>query len=42
MPLPADPTLFTLAEARDALVAKRISSTELTSAFIGAVEQARP
>jgi aspartyl-tRNA(Asn)/glutamyl-tRNA(Gln) amidotransferase subunit A len=42
MPLPADPTLFTLAEARDALVAKRISSTELTSAFIGAVERARP
>ncbi len=33
---------FTLAEARDALKAKKISSRELTEALIKAVEQARP
>jgi aspartyl-tRNA(Asn)/glutamyl-tRNA(Gln) amidotransferase subunit A len=37
-----DPTLFTLADARDALSAKKISSRELTSAFVKAVETARP
>src|SRR5215831_3389696 len=42
MALPADPTAFTLAEARDAVVAKKISSRELTSAFVKAVEGARP
>jgi aspartyl-tRNA(Asn)/glutamyl-tRNA(Gln) amidotransferase subunit A len=35
-------TAFTLAEARDALKAKKISSEELTAALIKAVEQARP
>ena len=35
------PTAFTLAEARDALKAKKISSKELTSAFVKAVEEAR-
>src|ERR1700744_537751 len=35
-------TAFTLAEARDALKAKKISSTELTKAFVAAVEQGRP
>ncbi len=38
----SDPTLFTLADARDALAAKKISSRELTSAFVKAVETARP
>jgi aspartyl-tRNA(Asn)/glutamyl-tRNA(Gln) amidotransferase subunit A len=38
----ASPTDFTLAEARDAVRAKKISSVELTKAFIGAVEVARP
>src|ERR1700678_177432 len=42
MSLPADPTLFTLADARDAVKAKRISSKELTKAFAKAVEDARP
>jgi len=37
-----DPTLFTLADARNALAAKKISSRELTSAFVKAVETARP
>src|SRR4051812_38759885 len=32
---------FTLAEARDALHAKKISSEELTKAFVGAMESAR-
>src|SRR6202000_1122387 len=36
------PTDFTLAEARDAVRAKKISSVELTKAFVGAVEAARP
>ncbi|HVU21621.1 MAG TPA: Asp-tRNA(Asn)/Glu-tRNA(Gln) amidotransferase subunit GatA [Rhizomicrobium sp.] len=38
----ASPTDFTLAEARDALRAKKLSSTELTKAFVSAVEAARP
>src|SRR5271163_1005556 len=42
MSLPADPTAFSLADARDAVKAKRISSKELTKAFIKAVEDARP
>jgi aspartyl-tRNA(Asn)/glutamyl-tRNA(Gln) amidotransferase subunit A len=37
-----NPTDFTLAEARDAVRAKKISSVELTKAFVGAVEAARP
>ncbi len=36
------PTDFTLAEARDAVRGKKISSVELTRAFLGAVEAARP
>ncbi len=36
------PTAFTLAEARDALKGKKISSKELTTAFVKAVEEARP
>jgi aspartyl-tRNA(Asn)/glutamyl-tRNA(Gln) amidotransferase subunit A len=35
-------TAFTLAEARDALKAKKISSQELTAALVAAVEAARP
>jgi len=38
----SDPTDFTLAEARDAVAAKKISSRELTAAFIKAMEAARP
>jgi len=38
----SDPTGFSLAEARDALKARKISSKELTSAFVKAVEAARP
>src|SRR5579859_6831270 len=38
----SEPTSLTLAEARAALAEKRISSRELTSAFITAVEAARP
>ena len=38
----SDPTAFTLAEARDALTARQISSRELTAAFISAVESVRP
>jgi aspartyl-tRNA(Asn)/glutamyl-tRNA(Gln) amidotransferase subunit A len=41
MALPAKPTDFTLAEARDALKAKKISSKELTKEFVGAIEGAR-
>ena len=37
-----DLTNLTLAEARDAVRGKQISSLELTKAFIGAVEAARP
>jgi aspartyl-tRNA(Asn)/glutamyl-tRNA(Gln) amidotransferase subunit A len=36
-----DPTDLTLAEARDALVAKRLSSLELTQAHLRAMERAR-
>jgi len=36
------PTEFTLAEARDAVAAKKISSVELTKAFSAAVEAGRP
>jgi len=35
------PTDFTLAEARDALAQKKLSSTELTKAFVAAMEGAR-
>jgi aspartyl-tRNA(Asn)/glutamyl-tRNA(Gln) amidotransferase subunit A len=42
MSLGAEPTGFTLADARDAVAAKKISSRELTSAFIKAVEGGRP
>ena len=38
----SDPTHFTLAEAREALAAKKISSVELTKALVAAVEGARP
>jgi aspartyl-tRNA(Asn)/glutamyl-tRNA(Gln) amidotransferase subunit A len=38
----SDPTNFTLAQARDAVRAKKVSSVELTKAFIGAMEAARP
>jgi aspartyl-tRNA(Asn)/glutamyl-tRNA(Gln) amidotransferase subunit A len=34
-------TDFTLAEARDAVRSKKVSSTELTKAFVGAIEKAR-
>ncbi len=37
-----DLTRLTLAEARDALKAKTVSATELTRAFVTAVEKARP
>jgi aspartyl-tRNA(Asn)/glutamyl-tRNA(Gln) amidotransferase subunit A len=37
----SEPTEFTLAEARDAVRAKKISSAELTQAFVSAVESAR-
>ena len=40
--LTANPTGMTLAEARDAIRAKKISSRELTGAFVTAIEQARP
>jgi aspartyl-tRNA(Asn)/glutamyl-tRNA(Gln) amidotransferase subunit A len=38
----SDLTNFTLAQARDAVRAKKVSSVELTKAFIGAMEAARP
>src|ERR1041385_3082670 len=37
----SDLTEFTLAEARDAVGAKKVSSTELTKAFVSAIESAR-
>ena len=37
----SDPISMTLAEARDALKAKKISSTELTAALVRSVEQSR-
>jgi aspartyl-tRNA(Asn)/glutamyl-tRNA(Gln) amidotransferase subunit A len=42
MDLPASPHEFTLAEARDALRAKRISAAELTTGFLDAIAEARP
>jgi aspartyl-tRNA(Asn)/glutamyl-tRNA(Gln) amidotransferase subunit A len=42
MALPSSPIEFTLAQARDALRAREISSTELTSAFVSQVAAARP
>ncbi|MGA7676707.1 MAG: Asp-tRNA(Asn)/Glu-tRNA(Gln) amidotransferase subunit GatA [Rhizomicrobium sp.] len=42
MALPGAPTDFTLAEAREAVAAKKISSHELTEAFVKAVVAARP
>ncbi len=41
MTLPSSPLEFTLAQARDALRAKAISSTELTTSFIEAIAGAR-
>jgi aspartyl-tRNA(Asn)/glutamyl-tRNA(Gln) amidotransferase subunit A len=41
MSLPSEPTRLTLAEARDALRARKISSRELTDAHIRAIERAR-
>jgi len=38
----SDLTSMTLAEARDAIRSKKISSRELTSAFVSAIEKARP
>ena len=38
----SDLVSMTLAEARDAVRAKKISSRELTGAFVAAIEQARP
>ncbi len=38
----SDLTAMTLAEARDAIRAKKISSRELTAAFVTAIEKARP
>ena len=37
----SNPATFTLAEARDALKAKKFSSRELTGALVKAVEQSR-
>jgi len=42
MTLPSDPTHFTLADAREAVATKRISSAELTGAFVRAIDAARP
>jgi aspartyl-tRNA(Asn)/glutamyl-tRNA(Gln) amidotransferase subunit A len=42
MSLPSSLTKFTLAEARDALAAKKVSSVELTQAFSAAIVAARP
>ncbi|HEY4940086.1 MAG TPA: Asp-tRNA(Asn)/Glu-tRNA(Gln) amidotransferase subunit GatA [Rhizomicrobium sp.] len=42
MSLPTTLTDFTLAEARDAVQSKKVSSRELTSAFVKAVAGARP
>src|SRR5258707_13876965 len=41
MAFASDPASFTLAEARSALVGKKISARELTEAFVQAVEGAR-
>ena len=37
MTLPSSPTAFTLADAREAVRAKKISSRELTQAFVTAI-----
>ncbi|MEP6830356.1 MAG: amidase family protein, partial [Rhizomicrobium sp.] len=37
----SDPISMTLAEARDALKARKLSSTELTAALVRSVEQSR-
>ena len=42
MSLPVNLTDFTLAEARDAVHQKKVSSKELTTAFVKAVAEARP
>ena len=42
MTLPADPTRFTLADARAAVAGKEISSRELTGAYVKAIASARP
>ncbi len=39
--LPASPTDFTLADAREAVASKKISSRELTAAFVKAIEAGR-
>src|SRR3984957_2240386 len=41
MTLPSNPTSFTLADAREAVRKKEISSRELTQAFVSAIEGAR-
>jgi len=41
-PVSSDLNAMTLAEARDAIRAKKISSRELTAAFVTAIEKARP
>ncbi len=41
MSLPTNPTSFTLADAREAVRKKEISSRELTQAFVSAIEGAR-
>jgi aspartyl-tRNA(Asn)/glutamyl-tRNA(Gln) amidotransferase subunit A len=41
MSLPSSPTSFTLADAREAVRTKKISSRELTQAFVTAIEGAR-
>ena len=42
MALAPNPTEWTLADARDALRAKKVSATELAKAYVGAFEKARP
>jgi len=42
MSLPANLTDFTLSDARDAVLKKKVSSKELTTAFVKAVADARP
>ena len=40
--MPSELTAMNLAAARDAIRAKKISSRELTAAFVSAIEKARP
>jgi aspartyl-tRNA(Asn)/glutamyl-tRNA(Gln) amidotransferase subunit A len=42
MALPSTPTDFTLSDARDAVHARKISSKELTAAYLSAAEAGRP